>query len=137
MEAKTKVVHVAGKRKEAIARATARPGKGIVKINNIPLELWQPELARLRIQEPLKIAGQLAAEVNVDINVHGGGWSSQAEAARLALAKSLVAYTNSEQLKKMFMAYDRALLVADTRRKEPKKFGRHSRARARRQTSYR
>jgi small subunit ribosomal protein S9 len=132
-----KVAHAAGKRKEAVARATARPGKGVVRINNIPIDVWNPELARLRIQEPLIIAGPLAAEVNIDVTVRGGGWSSQAEAARLAIAKSLVAYTNSEQLKRMFIAYDRFLLVADTRRKEPRKFGTHSRARAKRQTSYR
>jgi len=133
----TKVAHEAGKRKEAVARATARQGKGLVSINNIPIDIWQPEFARLRIQEPLIIAGPLAAEVDIKVNVCGGGWASQAEAARLAIAKSLVAYTNSEQLKRMFIAYDRFLLVADTRRKEPRKFGTHSRARAKRQTSYR
>ena len=132
-----KVAHAAGKRKEAVARATVRAGKGIVRINNIPIDAWTPELAKLRLQEPLIIAGPLAAEVNIDVTVNGGGWSSQAEAARLAIAKSLVAYTNSEQLRRMFIAYDRFLLVADTRRKEPRKFGTHSRARAKRQTSYR
>ena len=133
----TKATHAAGKRKEAVARATARPGKGVVRINSIPVDIWTPEFARLRIQEPLIIAGPLAAEVDIDVNVCGGGWSAQAEAARLAIAKSLVAYSGSEQLKKMFIDYDRFLLVADTRRKEPKKFGTHSRARAKRQTSYR
>ena len=132
-----KVAHAAGKRKEAIARATARPGKGVVRINSVPLDLRNPEFARLRMQEPVMIAGPLAAEVNIDVQVSGGGWSAQAEASRLAIAKALVAYTSSEQLKRTYLDYDRSLLVADTRRKEPKKFGRHSRARARRQTSYR
>ena len=132
-----KVAQAAGKRKEAIARATARPGKGIIRINSTPLDAYTPEVARLRILEPIVIAGPLGAEVNIDIKVNGGGWSSQAEAARLAVAKALVAYTGSEQLKKTYLDYDRFLLVADTRRKEPKKFGTHSRARAKRQLSYR
>ena len=132
-----KVMHAAGKRKEAVARATARAGRGIVRINSIALDVWGNEFARLRVQEPLLIAGPLAADVNIDVTVFGGGWSSQAEAARLAIAKSLVAYTGSEQLKRIFLDYDRFLLVADTRRKEPRKFGTHSRARAKRQTSYR
>ena len=135
--AATKIVHVSGKRKEAVARATARPGNGIIKINSIPLDLYEPEFARLRLREPLLIAGPMAADVNIDINVVGGGWSSQAEAARLAIAKALVAFTGSESLKKTFIDYDRFLMVADTRRKEPKKAGTHSRARAKRQKSYR
>lgn len=133
----TKVVHTAGKRKEAVARATARQGKGIIRINSIPLELYNPEIARLRLREPVAIAGPLAAEVDINVNVAGGGWSSQAEAARLAIAKALVAFTGSEALKKTYLDYDRFLLVADTRRKEPKKFGTHSRARAKRQLSFR
>ncbi|HKZ49593.1 MAG TPA: 30S ribosomal protein S9 [Candidatus Nanoarchaeia archaeon] len=132
-----KIAHAAGKRKEAIARATARPGKGIVKVNSIPLDIYSNEFARLRISEPIMVAGQMAAEVDVDVSVNGGGWSAQAEASRLAIAKALIAFTGSEQLKRTFLDYDRFLLVADTRRKEPRKFGTHSRARAKRQTSYR
>jgi small subunit ribosomal protein S9 len=132
-----KVAHAAGKRKEAVARATARSGRGIIRINAISLDVWGNEFVRMRVQEPLQIAGPMAAEVDIDVIVFGGGWSSQAEAARLAIAKSLVAYTGSEELRKMFLDYDRFLLVADTRRKEPRKFGTHSRARAKRQTSYR
>ena len=48
-----KVIHTSGKRKTAIARATFRSGKGRVRVNNKPVEFYQPELARLKIQEPL------------------------------------------------------------------------------------
>ncbi|MGB9675354.1 MAG: 30S ribosomal protein S9 [Candidatus Nanoarchaeia archaeon] len=131
------VVHTAGKRKTAIARATVRPGKGVIRINGIPLEIYSQEIARMRLMEPLLIAGELASKIDADIKVFGGGWHAQAEAARLALAKALVKFFNSKDLEKAYFDYDKSLLVADTRRKEPKKFGRHSRARARRQTSYR
>lgn len=134
---KSKIIHVAGKRKTAIARATIRAGTGFVRINSRPIGLYEPELARLRLQEPLLLAGSKAAEVDIDVNVKGGGWSAQAEAARLAIARALVEFTGSKELKEMFLDYDRHLLVADTRFKEPRKFGTHSRARAKRQKSYR
>jgi len=46
-----KFVHKSGKRKTAIARATIKEGKGRIIINSIPLEIYQPEISRLRIQE--------------------------------------------------------------------------------------
>jgi len=135
--AKTKVVHIAGKRKSAVARATIKKGRGKVKINKQPVEIFNPELARLRLQEPIVIAGNVANEVDIDVNISGGGWSSQVEAARLAIAKGLVEYTGSKELEKTYLDYDRHLLVADTRRKERKKPMTHSRARGKRQKSYR
>ena len=46
---------------------------------------------------------------------------SQAVAARASIAKALVGYLKDEKLKKKFIAYDRMLLVDDSRRVEPKK----------------
>jgi len=136
-QAKVKTVHVAGKRKTSVARATVRPGTGIARINSRILDFYEPEIARMRIQEPLMLAGNFSKEVDIDVVATGGGWSSQAEAARLAIARALLKYTGSKELKEIFLDYDRHLLVADTRFKEPRKFGTHSRARAKRQKSYR
>ena len=58
------------------------------------------------------------------------------EAARLAIAKAMFSFTKAEKLKKAFIAYDRNMMIADTRRKEPYKPG-DSKARAKRQKSYR
>ena len=132
-----KVAHASGKRKRAIARATIREGRGLIRINDQLLENYHPEIARIRISEPLVIAGDIAKKLNVWVTVRGSGWSSQAEAARLAIAKALINFTGSEELKKSFLEYDRHLLVADTRRKEPRKPMTHSKARAKRQKSYR
>jgi len=134
---KSNVVLTSGKRKTAIARAFARPGNGIVLVNNKPIAIYTPEFARLRLEEPILIAGELAKGFDINVDVRGGGWSAQAEAARLAIAKAIVQLTNSKELKKTYLDYDRHLLVADTRYKEPRKFGTHSRARAKRQKSYR
>ncbi|MBM3200421.1 30S ribosomal protein S9, partial [Candidatus Woesearchaeota archaeon] len=86
-------VQTSGKRKHAIARATLKPGKGIVRINSQKLEFYNPPLARAKIFEALQLAGDAAKKVNIDVNVFGGGWQAQAEASRLAIAKSLVEFT--------------------------------------------
>ena len=132
-----KVVTASGKRKRAIARATIRPGKGIVKVNNRILDFYEPKFSRLKLREPLIIAGDLINKVDIRVNVVGGGISSQADASRLAIAKGLVEFSKSDKLKEDFLNYDRNLLVADVRRKEPAKPNRHGQARAKRQKSYR
>ncbi len=132
----TKAIVVAGKRKRAIARATIKAGKGIIKFNRKPVNLIEPEVSRLRIQEALELAGPLAKSVNISIKVNGGGVASQIEAARLVIAKGLVEFSKSEDLRKTYLNYDRHLLVADTRRNEPHKPN-DSKPRAKRQKSYR
>ncbi|MEM4244656.1 MAG: 30S ribosomal protein S9 [Candidatus Nanoarchaeia archaeon] len=131
-----KFVHVSGKRKHAIARATLKPGKGIVRINSILLENYQPALARHRIEEALQLAGDNARKVNIHVTVFGGGWQAQSEAARLAIARSLVEFTGSKELKKTYLDYDRHLLIADVRRNEPHKPN-DSKPRRKRAKSYR
>jgi len=125
-----------GKRKTAIARAVISPGSGMVRINKIPLEIYQPELARMKIMEPLLLAGDLWKQVDIDVKVKGGGVMGQAEAARMSIARGLLRWFKSSRLKKIFLSYDRSMLVGDPRRKEMKKFGGPG-ARRRRQKSYR
>ena len=131
-----KVVHVSGKRKKAIARATLSEGSGVIRVNSKLLGVYEPEFARMKILEPLVLAGDLAKGLDIGINVKGGGWQSKAEASRLAIAKGLVEWSKSGALKKKFLDYDRHLLVADVRRKEECKPN-DSKARAKRQKSYR
>jgi small subunit ribosomal protein S9 len=131
-----KVVNTSGKRKTAIARATVKKGSGLVRINQKPVELYDPEIARWKIMEPLKIAGDHMDKVNIEVNVKGGGFMSQASAVRTAIAKGLVEFTGDPSLKIAFLDHDRSLLVSDSRRKESKKpLGRG--ARRKRQKSYR
>ena len=132
----SKVVHVSSRRKKAIARATLYEGKGIIRINHQVLDTYQPKLARMMIQEPLMLAGDSANKVNIDVNVSGGGWHSQAEATRGCVAKALVEFTKSKQLKTEFLNYDRTLLVDDVRFNEPHKPN-DSKPRSARQKSYR
>jgi small subunit ribosomal protein S9 len=131
-----KIVHMSGKRKRAIARATLRQGTGNVYINNIHIDNFEPKVARLRIREPLQLAEGIADKVDINVTTHGGGIMGQTEAARLAIARALVEHSKSAALKATFVKYDRHLLVADVRRKEMRKPN-DSKARAKRQKSYR
>jgi len=128
---------VSGKRKRSVARATISKGNGRVTLNKTSYESL-PEFRRLMIEEPLMIAREKLGEIayNIDVMVKGGGSEARIEAARLAIAKALVAITKSAELKKAYLAYDKHLLIADTRRKETYKPG-DSKARSKRQKSYR
>ena len=138
MSTKTKVVQSAGKRKTAIARAVLHyPAKGIIKINNVPLHLYEPELARLRIQEVIQIVNHPKLEkADINIKVKGGGRRGQTEAVRMAIAKAINKLIGTKTLERTFREYDDSLLSGDSRRTEPKKFG-GKKARARRQKSFR
>jgi len=132
-----KVMVLSGKRKTAIARATVRLGKGRVRINNVPLEVYEPKLARDKILEPLLLTDdKVWNQLDINLTVAGGGYMGQAEAARMALAKSLLKWTKSTRLRTTLIDYDRTMIAGDPRRSEPKKFGGPG-ARARDQKSYR
>ena len=130
-------VTVSGKRKTAIAKATINKGGGIILINKIPADNLD-FFKKLAINEPIEISKKILGDFKFDIsvNVKGGGTESQIEASRLAIARALVEFTKNDELKKAFIDYDKNLLVADTRRKEPNKPG-DSKARKKRQKSFR
>ncbi|MBU5575308.1 MAG: 30S ribosomal protein S9 [Candidatus Aenigmatarchaeota archaeon] len=116
---KLKQILTVGKRKSAIARASIKQGTGKIKINGKLLDLYEPEFIRMFISEPIILAGDVSKQVDISVNVRGGGIFGQAEAARQAIAKGLVELDSS--LKQKFLEYDRTLLVADSRRNEPHK----------------
>jgi small subunit ribosomal protein S9 len=125
-----------GRRKTAMARATVKKGSGMVRVNRIPLDIFRPELARLRIAEPLHIAGEVVKKVDIDVSVSGGGVMGQASAARTAIARGLVQFLEDKELDDTFRQFDRSIMVNDVRQKEPKhQLGRG--ARKKRQKSYR
>ncbi|MBN1330194.1 MAG: 30S ribosomal protein S9 [Candidatus Heimdallarchaeota archaeon] len=132
-----RIILTSGKRKTAIARATTKAGKGRVRINSVPLEIYPSELTRMKVLEPLVLAGEeVTKTIDINIRTHGGGIIGQADAARTAIGRALVKWTQDPTLRSKYMHYDRAILVADSRRKEVKKAGGPG-ARARYQKSYR
>jgi small subunit ribosomal protein S9 len=131
-----KPVQTSGKRKTAIARATLREGKGRIRINKKPLEIMEPEMVKMKILEPLLLAGELANRVDIDVNVRGGGIMGQAEAARVAIGRGLLEFSRDSKLRDAFQEYDKTIIKGDHRRKETKKYGGRG-ARAKKQKSYR
>ena len=131
-----KVIQTSGKRKKAIARATIKPGKGLVRVNKRPVQILSPELARQKILEPIVMAGDKIKKLDIEVNVQGGGIMGQADATRTAIARGIVAYLENKELESLYKERDRTLLASDPRRKMPKKpMGRG--ARKKRQKSYR
>jgi small subunit ribosomal protein S9 len=132
-----KVLVVSGKRKTAVARAVVKPGVGRVRINMIPVEILEPEIAREKIMEPLlQVGDDVWKQLDMDVKTSGGGYMGQAEAARMAVANALLKWTKSSHVRTVFTEYDRTMIAGDSRRKEPKKFGGPG-ARAKEQKSYR
>jgi len=132
-----KVITISGKRKTAVARATIRAGKGRVRINNVPLEIFEPQISQAKMMEPLlQVDNEIRNQIDISIKTFGGGFMGQAEAARMTIARGLLKWTKSKHLQSVFTEYDRTMLAGDPRRKESKKFGGPG-ARARNQKSYR
>jgi len=131
-----RVVVTTGKRKTSLAKATVKDGTGRIRVNGVPLEVHQPELARMRIIEPLILFGENWKRYDIRVRVQGGGFMSQADAVRMAIATGLVKISQDFEARSKMVEHDRTMLVGDPRRTEPKKFGGPS-ARSRYQKSYR
>jgi small subunit ribosomal protein S9 len=113
-----------GKRRTAIARAIIKEGKGRVIINGKPIEIIKPEIVRMKLLEPFYFLDKKTKNsVDIKVKVKGGGYMGQADAARTAIARALLAWTNSEELRLKYSEYDRHMIVGDPRRREPKHFG--------------
>ncbi len=131
-------VHASGRRKTAKARATVKEGSGTIRINSKPLNVLEDSTRRM-VEEPLRIAGEeVYGDVQIQVDSEGGGKNGQAEAARMAVARALVKYTDDEDLEAEFKDYDRNMLVEDPRRTETRKPSQSSKgARHKQQKSYR
>ena len=132
--------HIAGKRKEATARTTIRPGNGTIRVNSMLFDNLTPRLERERIRQVLLIAEGMVelGKLDIDVQVKGGGVMGQAEAIECSLARALVNYCGGDQLKEAYVKYDRTLIAGDHRQTEVHKPGQSSKGpRHQRQKSYR
>ena len=125
-----------GARKPARAPAAISPGGGRIRINGTPVELWEPEPARLHLLAPVRVVGELREKYDLDVSVAGGGFMGQADAAAMAIARAYVDQVRGSEIRDKLNAYNKYLLSGDPRQAEPKKFGGPG-ARRKRQKSYR
>lgn len=135
-----KSVHKSGKRKTAVARTTVRKGKSKVRVNSQTLEVWGPEMARMRIEEVLHIASSHIDldKIDIEVNAEGGGIMGQADSIASSIARALVEFSDDEELLNKYLDYDRTLIAGDHRVTEPHKPSQSSKGpRHKKQKSYR
>ena len=118
---KRKGITTKAKKKEAVARAVIRKGKGTVRINKRNIMTITPAYVLEFVKEPLEIAGPISQEVDIEVFANGGGFMGQMVASRAAIAKAILEFRDDDKLRKRMTGYDRMLLVDDARRVEPKK----------------
>ena len=116
---------VTSKRKSAIAKAYAKPGKGRIVINKRPYQLLENKFMLDLFREPLVLIEEYNPEwpnkLDIEIVVKGGGVMGQLVAARNCVTKAFVKFFNDPLLEKKIVTYNRDLLVDDPRRVETKK----------------
>lgn len=108
-----------GRRKSAVARVRILPGSGDFQVNRRPVEQYFTEPQdRNDACAPLDLTG-VRKNVDVFVNVNGGGHTGQAGAIRLGVARALVkSYQQYEATLR-----DSGFLTRDARRVERKKPG--------------
>ena len=110
-----------GRRKSAIARVRIRPGQGRITVNKKPFDEFFPiENDQAQVLQSLQITGH-RENVDVIINVSGGGTTGQAGACKLGIARALVSYDSDTY----HALREGDALTRDSRMKERKKYGRH------------
>lgn len=120
----TNKIYSTGRRKTSIARVYLTPGTGKIVINKKPMdEYFRRQTLGLIIRQPLELVNQTGA-VDIVAYVAGGGWTGQAGAVRLGIARCL-AKQNDKLIKSL---RDAGFLTRDARKVERKKYG-HKKAR--------
>ena len=84
-----------GRRKSAVARVFIKPGKGLITVNDKPVdEFFSRETGRMVVRQPLELTGNLTS-FDIVVNIHGGGESGQAGAVRHGITRALIDYDAS------------------------------------------
>jgi small subunit ribosomal protein S9 len=84
------IINALGRRKAAVARVYVKEGSGKIVINRREFELYFPSsLLQYVVRQPLNTLG-VADQYDITINLQGGGYKGQSEAARLGIARALV-----------------------------------------------
>ncbi len=107
-----------GRRKSSVARVFVKPGKGNIVVNDTPVDQYFPQATLvLDLKQPLTILG-VEGKYDVKATVKGGGFSGQAGALRLGIARALLEAGEDRKSLKV-----NGMLTRDARSKERKKYG--------------
>lgn len=113
------VINALGRRKSAIARVYLAEGSGKITINKRDIEEYFPSpLLRYIVRQPLETLEALE-KYDIKLNIMGGGFTGQSEAARLAIARALVKVNEGDKS----LLRSKGFLTRDSREVERKKPG--------------
>lgn len=108
-----------GRRKSAVARVFIKPGRGLITVNDKPVdEFFSRETGRMVVRQPLELTGNLN-RFDIMVNIHGGGESGQAGAVRHGITRALIDFDAT--LKPILSSA--GLVTRDAREVERKKVG--------------
>ena len=118
-DTKGQLVQCFGKKKNAVAVATVRAGKGVFRVNGSPVDLLEPQALRVKVMEPVLLLGlQKFQNLDIRVRVRGSGYVAQIYAIRQAIAKGVVAYyqkyvneTEKRQIKCNYSIISRNLIT--------------------------
>ncbi len=113
-------MYATGRRKTSVARVWMKPGNGQITINNLPVsDYFRRQTLVLIVKQPLEHLSKVES-YDIFATVMGGGWSGQAGAVRLGIARCLIQF--DEKCKKALRM--EGFLTRDAREVESKKYGR-------------
>lgn len=115
-----KRIYSTGRRKSSVARVWLKPGSGNITVNGLPVQdYFRRQTLVLQVKQPLETINAAQA-LDIEATVKGGGWSGQAGAVKLGIARCLQKQnpTNTKPLRA------EGFLTRDSREVERKKYGR-------------
>ena len=116
--AESKKFYGTGRRKSSVARVYVTNGKGKITVNGRDVKEYMPYATLVMdLSQPLEVLGKTDA-YDVEAFVEGGGFTGQAGAIRLGIARALL--EAGEDRKTLKVA---GLVKRDARAKERKKYG--------------
>lgn len=114
------MINAIGRRKASVARVYLTKGDGTISVNGKDYKDYFPQVhVQSSITEPFSTVNLENNLYSLKINVDGGGYKGQAEAARMGISRALVKL-NADFRKPL---KDKKLLTRDSREVERKKYG--------------
>ena len=116
-----------GRRKRSSAQVRMTGGTGNIIVNGIDVNEYFPNsILVMDLKQPLDVTDNMN-RFDIDVTVNGGGYSGQAGAIRLGIARALLKFdentdqTREDSYRKILKA--NGFLTRDARVKERKKYG--------------
>ena len=125
--AEKQVWSATGKRKQAVANVRIKSGSGKIVVNGKDVSEYMPDaMLVMDLKQPLVVTGNVD-NFDIEVTAKGGGYSGQAGAIRLGIARALLKYdektdqTREDSYRKILKA--NGFVTRDPRVKERKKYG--------------